>query len=188
MKGTGPSFMSTASWITTTIFLYLGMVVFGGYLVLQSNVALADCKVLSQKSSIYQELMPHVLKCKDALLTKNFKKLDSYAIKDQKDYTLSHLEDPKSKLYRYLYEDKESIYKLLRRAQNLRIVLQECFREEYAGFGPVVEVYFYDETKTKLKFPLDWKKYRELFKKGDMFVLHWGKEEQHWETDYNFFD
>jgi hypothetical protein len=76
----------------------------------------------------------------------------------------------------------------LKRAQNLRIVLQECFREEYAEFGPRVQIYFYDEKKIKLKFPLDWKKYRKLFEKGDIFVLHWGKEEEHWKTGYNFFD
>jgi hypothetical protein len=67
------------------------MVVFGAYLVLQSSVALADCKVISEKSSMYKELMPHVLKWIDALLTKNIKKLTSYASQDAQDWVLLNL-------------------------------------------------------------------------------------------------
>jgi len=163
------------------------------YFVLQPTVLLADCKVLSQKSSVYQGLMPMVIKWKDALLTKDFHKLAIFAIPDQQKYVLSDLKNTKSDFYRLLYEEKDSIYKFLKRAKKLKIVLVECFKEEWANSfpGPRVQVYYYDETEINLQFPPSLKheelseKYTEWSKKGYVFVHHWGKEEGKWYTNYN---
>jgi hypothetical protein len=141
---------------------------------------------------MYQDLMPYVVKWKGALLSKSSKTLASYALPDQEKYVLLDLKNKKSNLYRYLYEEKDSIYKLLKDAKKLRIILVECIKEGYAEFGSRVQVYYYDENKINLQFPLSSIKYEELSrkylewsKKGYIFVHHWGKEEVQWYTNYN---
>jgi hypothetical protein len=173
------------------IKLCLGITAFG-YAVFQSNFALADCKVLSEKTSLYQDLVPYVVKWKDALLSKNCKTLAGYALPDQQKYVLLDLKNKKSNLYRYLYEEKDSIYKLLKNAKKLRIVLVECVKEGYGEFGSRIQVYYYDEKKINLQFPLNLMKYEELprkyiewSKKGYIFVHHWANEEGKWYTNYN---
>ena len=163
-----------------------------GYAVFQSNFVLADCKVLSEQACMYQDLMPYVVKWKDALLSKSSNTLASYALPDQQKYVLLDLKNKKSNLYRYLYEEKDSIYKLLKNAKKLRIVLVECIKEGYAEFGSRVQVYYYDEKEINLQFPLSLMKYEELSrkylewsKKGHIFIHHWGKEEGQWYTNYN---
>jgi hypothetical protein len=173
------------------IKLVLGITAFG-YTLVQSNFALADCKVLSGNTSTYQNLMPYVVKWRDALLSKSSKTLAGYALPDQQKYVLVDLKNKKSNLYRYLYEGKDSIYKLLKNAKKLRIVLVECIKEGYAEFGPRIEVYYYDEKEINLQFPLSSMKYEHLSrkylewsKKGYIFVHQWGKEEGKWYTNYN---
>jgi hypothetical protein len=165
---------------------YLRILAFG-YVVLQTGVALADCKVLSEKSSMYRELMPIVVKWKDALLSKSIKKLAGHALQDQQEWVFLNLNDRKSNLYHYLYEEKHSIFHLLQKAKKLRIILVECVKEEYVEFGPGAEVYYFDEEKIKPQFPLIMTKYQELYKKGYIFVHYWGKEQGKWYTNYNFF-
>lgn len=151
------------------------------------TVGMADCNVISEQSSLYKELIPIVLGWKEALLSKDFQKLASYALTDQQKYVLSHLRDNKSDLYRYLYKEKHSVHNLLKGSKTLRIVLVECAEESHTGFGPTVEVYYYDQDKLKLKFPISMVQYQTLFKKGDIFLHYWGKEDGHWHANYELF-
>jgi hypothetical protein len=151
------------------------------------TVGMADCNVISERSSLYQELMPIVLGWKEALLSKDFQKLASYALTDQQKYVLLHLKDDKSDLYRYLYKEKYSVHNLLKGSKTLRIVLVECVEGSSGGFGPRVEVYYYDQDKVKLNFPISMVEYQTLFKKGDIFLHYWGKEDGHWHANYELF-
>ncbi len=151
------------------------------------TIGMADCNVISERSSVYQELMPIVLVWKEALLSKDSQKLASYALTDQQKYVLSHLKDNKSRLYHYLYKEKHSVRNLLKGSKTLRIVLVECVEGSSAGFGPRVEVYYYDQDKVKLNFPISMVEYQTLSKKGDIFLHYWGKEDGHWHTNYELF-
>jgi len=163
----------------------LGILVFVS--VALPTVGMADCNVISERSSLYQELMPIVLRWKDALLSKDFQKLASYALRDQQKYVFLHLKDNKSDLYRYLYKETYSVQNILQGSKRLRIVLVECVEESQAGFGPRVEVYYYDQKKHKLNFPISMVKYQTLFKRGDIFLHYWGKEDGQWHANYELF-
>jgi hypothetical protein len=154
--------------------------------VILPTVGMADCNVITETASLHRELMPIILGWKQALLSKDSQKLASYALTDQQKYVLLHLKDNKSDLYRYLYKGKHSPYNLFKGAKALRIVLVECVEELHAGFGPRLEVYYYDQEKHKLNFPVSMEEYQALFKKGDVFLHYWGKEDGYWHANYEF--
>ena len=163
-------------------------VLFFAFIIWQMVYAMPGGRVVSEKSHLYLELMPIVVRWKDALLSRDFKTLAACALPEEQEGTESILRNKKSILYRSLYEGEHSVYNILKKSKKLKIMLVERDEEEAAQMGPSVAVYYYDEDKVKLKSPLTIAERNELTKKGVLFVHGFLKEDGHWYTTYITFE
>ena len=153
--------------------------------VLQPIAAMAEREVVSEKSPLYQELMPVAIEWKNAVLKKQVDVLVSYALPEARKKVASYLKNRNSDLYGIFYKRKDSIYDRLRNAKRLKIVLVE--RKELERFGQGTDVYYYDEDKIKLEFPLSDKKAQSLLDERKIVLMFFFKEEDRWFTSYDFF-
>jgi hypothetical protein len=157
--------------------------------VLLPTVAAAEREVVSEKSPLYQELMPVAIEWKDAVLKKQMDVLVSYALPEARKKVASDLKNRNSGLYGIFYKRKDSIYDRLQKAKQLKIVLVK--RKELEGAGQGTDVYYYDEDKIKLEFPLNDKKVQSLLDEGKIVLIFFFKDkeegDERWFTSYEFF-
>jgi len=154
-------------------------------MVLQPIVAAADSEVVSEKSPLYQEVMPAASEGKNAVLKKQVEVLVSYVLPEARKKVASDLKNRNSDLYGIFYKRKDSIYDRLRKAKRLKIVLVK--RKELEGAGQGTEAYYYDEDKIKLQFPLSDKKAQSLLDERKIVLMFFFKEDERWFTSYEFF-
>jgi hypothetical protein len=128
---------------------------------------------------------------KDAILKKDFKVLVSYALPEARKNVSKHLKDKESKLYHYFYDDKwnrqrghRSFFDILNSAKQLKTVI--VGHKDLVNLGGGTTVYYYDEDKLKLKFPLDKKKALSLVMRGEMISAFFFKFEGKWYVSYEF--
>lgn len=177
----------TMSVFKKGIRVYL-LILFFGFVFWYVAHAADSGKVVSEKTSLYFELMPAVIKWKNALLSRDFKSLAASALPEEQEYIELALKDKKSILYRSLYVGEHSAYNILKKAKKLKIILVERSEEEAVQMGPWIAIYYYDEYKIKPKFPLTIAEQNELVKKGVLFVHGFLKEDGHWYTTYITFE
>jgi hypothetical protein len=167
------------------IKLFLTILIFAWIALLPANI-LADDEVVPKKSLLYNELMPVATKWKNAVLNRNVKVLLDYASPEDRKYIAPKLKDKKSALYNGLFGEKNSFCEILRRARRLKIVLIKHEGLEEAGQG--VSIFYYDEDKIKLEFPLSIKEAQKLYDRGKIIEVFFFKEEGKWFTSYEFFN
>ena len=172
--------------LRVTLFFRMLFFVFFVHMVLQPVLAVAENEVVSEKSPLYQELMPAAIEWKNAVLKKQVEVLVSYVLPEARKKVASDLKNSNSDLYGIFYKGKNSIYDRLSKAKRLKIVLVK--KKELEGFGQGTDVYYYDEDKIKLQFPLSDKKVQSLLREGKIVLMFFFKEEGRWFTSYEFFD
>jgi hypothetical protein len=115
--------------------------------------------VIGEYSSTYKEVMPLAILWKDAVLNKNFDLILQNVLPENYEYAKASLSNKNSRLYLFLYDSefvkqtnvkRKSVYDFLKTAKRIKIVLIGV--EPISVFG--ITGYYYDETKTKFKFPL----------------------------------
>jgi len=147
---------------------------------------LADDEVVPKDSLLYKELMAVATQWKNAVLNRNVKVLLDYASPEDREYIAPKLKDKKSTLYSGLFGEKNSFYEILRKASRLKIVLLKHKKLEEAGQG--VSIFYYDEDKIKLEFPLSIEDAQKLYDRGKLIGVFFFKEEGKWFTSYEFFN
>jgi hypothetical protein len=152
-------------------------------ILLQSN-AFGNGEMVAVNSPLYNELMPVAVKWKNAVLNKNIKVLVDCVLPEDREYIIPKLKDKNSKLYNFLFKDKTSIYEILRKSKNLKIVLVKHEGLEQAGQG--VTIYFYDEERVKLTFPVNSNEEQKLYNQGKIVSKFFFKTEGQWFTSYEF--
>jgi hypothetical protein len=166
-----------------SIKLILGLLIFW-WIISPQPSAFCDGEIVSGNSPLYNELMPVAIKWKDAVLNKNIKVLVDCALPDDREYITPKLEDENSRLYHILFKDKNSIYEILRKLKKLKIVLIKWEGLEEAGQG--VTIYYYDEDRVKLRFPLKSNEEQKLYNQGEIVSKFFFKTEGQWFTAYEF--
>jgi hypothetical protein len=161
----------------------LGLLIFCLMILLQSN-AFGNGEMVAVNSPLYNELMPVAVKWKNAVLNKNIKVLVDCVLPEDREYIIPKLKDKNSKLYNFLFKDKTSIYEILRKSKNLKIVLVKHEGLEQAGQG--VTIYFYDEERVKLTFPVNSNEEQKLYNQGKIVSKFFFKTEGQWFTSYEF--
>jgi len=161
----------------------LGLLIFCLMILLQSN-AFGNGEMVAVNSPLYNELMPVAVKWKNAVLNKNIKVLVDCVLPEDREYMIPKLKDKNSKLYNFLFKDKTSIYEILRKSKNLKIVLVKHEGLEQAGQG--VTIYFYDEERVKLTFPVNSNEEQKLYNQGKIVSKFFFKTEGQWFTSYEF--
>jgi hypothetical protein len=167
------------------ISLLLGILFFS-WIFSQPFNGLADDEVVPKNSPLYNELMPVATKWKNAVLNRNVKVLLDYASPEDRKYIAPKLKDKKSALYNGFFGEKNSFCEILRRARRLKIVLIKHEGLEEAGQG--VSIFYYDEDKIKLEFPLSIEEAQKLYDRGKIIGVFFFKEEGKWFTSYEFFN
>jgi hypothetical protein len=147
---------------------------------------LADDEVVPKDSLLYKELMAVATQWKNAVLNRNVKVLLDYASPEDREYIVPKLKDKKSTLYSGLFGEKNSFYEILKKTSRLKIVLLKHKELEEAGQG--VSIFYYDEDKIKLEFPLSNEEAQELFDRGKIIEVFFFKEGGKWFTSYEFFN
>jgi hypothetical protein len=166
------------------IKILLGILVFG-WIVSQGSNVLANDELVPENSPLYNELMQVALKWKNAVLNKNVNVLVYYALPEYKKNVASKLKNKNSDLYRIFFKDKESFYEILRKAKRLKIVLVKHKGLEKAGKG--VNIYYYDEDRIKISFPLSIDEAQVLYEKGEIISVFFFEDEGQWFASYEFF-
>jgi len=146
-------------------------------------------EVLTKHSSRYNELIGVAAEWKNAILTKNFDVLLSYALPGDQKIVSDHLKDKDSKLYHHLYDDQwnrqrgsRSYFDILNSAKKLKTII--LAHKDLINLGGGVTIYYYDEDKLKLKFPLDDEKGLSLVMKGEIINAFFYKFEGKWYVSY----
>ncbi len=128
---------------------------------------------------------------KDAILNKDVKVLVSYALPENQKIISDHLKDKDSELYHYFYADQwnrqrgcRSYFDILNSAKKLKTII--VGHKDLVNLGGGTTVYYYDEDKLKLKFPLDKKKALSLVMKGEIISAFFFKIEGKWYVSYEF--
>lgn len=156
-----------------------------------SLISYGDSKieVLTKHSPRYNELITVTTEWKDAILTKDFNVLVSYALPENQKIISDRLKDRDSKLYHYFYDDQwnrqrghRSYFDILNSAKHLKTVI--VGHKDLVNLGGGVSVYYYDEDKLKLKFPLDDEKELSLVMKGEIIYAFFFKIEGKWYVSY----
>jgi hypothetical protein len=162
---------------------FFGLLISFGVILPQPN-AFCNGEIVVKNSGLYNELMPVAIKWKDAVLNKNIKGLIDYALPEDREYIIPKLKDKNSKLHHILFEDKNSIYGILRKIKKLKIVLVKHEGLEQAGQG--VTIYYYSEDRVKLRFPLTSDEEQKLYNQGEIVSKFFFKTEGQWFTSYEF--
>jgi hypothetical protein len=146
-------------------------------------------EVLSCESHYYKELMPIVIKWKDAVLKRNFGVLATLALPDEQAQVKIDLKNKSSDLYRIFYDDRwnkrrgtRSVYEILGNAKELDIVMVKD--KWYEGRGELTEVYFYDKSNLKLSFPLSLEDKKLL--RRYIWLISFSKDNGQWNATYEF--
>lgn len=166
-----------------SIKLALGLLISCWILLPQPN-ALGNDEIVSRRSPLYSELMPVAIKWKNAVLNKDTKVLMDCALPEDREYIAPKLKDENSKLYQVLFKDENSIYEILRKSTKLKIVLVKHKGLEQAGQG--VTIYYYDEDRLKLRFPMASNEEQKLYSQGEIVSKFFFKTEGQWFTAYEF--
>jgi hypothetical protein len=166
-----------------SIKLFLGLLISCWIILLQSN-AFGNGEVVAVNSPLYNELMPVAIKWKNAVLNKNIKVLVECALPEDREYINPKLKDKSSTLYHFLFKDKTSIYEILRKSKKLKIVLVKHEGLEQAGQG--VTIYYYDEDRVKVRFPVTSNEEQKLYNQGEIVSKFFFKTEGQWFTSYEF--
>jgi hypothetical protein len=156
------------------------------WIILPQPDALANDEIIARNSPVYNELMPVAIKWKNAVLNKNINVLVDFALLEDREYLIPELKDENSKLYQDLFKEKNSVYEILRRLKKVKIVLVKHKGLEQAGQG--VTVYYYDEGRAKLRFPLASNEEQKLYDQGEIVLKFFFKTEGRWFTSYEFGD
>ena len=164
--------------ILLRIFVYI-------WIISQGSNVLANGQVVPENSALHKELMPVAVKWKNAVLNKNVTVLVNYALPEYKKNVASKLKDNNSDLYRIFFKDKNSFYEILRRSKRLKIVLVKHKGLEEAGKG--VSIYYYDEARIKIAFPLSIDEAQRLYDKGEIISVFFFEDEGQWFASYEFF-
>jgi hypothetical protein len=158
----------------------------------------AEFELVSRNDPLYNEALSAAVKWKDALLKKDFDELASFALPESKEHVESALTDKRSDLYRLFYDTQwmrkqgaRSFYDILKSAKEPRIILQKDKDIEDLGIG--IDVFYYDESKVKLKFPLDIKdikdkRLQKMLDQGKLIYIVLFKEDGRWRVNYDLFD
>jgi hypothetical protein len=166
-----------------SIKLLLGLLISCWIFLLQSN-AVGNGEMVAVNSPLYNELMPVAIKWKNAVLDKNVEVLVACALPEDRKYITPKLKDKNSGLYHFLFKDKTSIYEILCKSKNLKIVFVKHKSLEQAGQG--VTIYYYDEDRVKLTFPLNSNEEQKLYDQGKIVSKFFFKTEGQWFTSYEF--
>lgn len=162
----------------------MAFVLFSWVSLLAANTS-ANCEVIPQESSLWNELMGVATRWKNAVLNKDIKVLVDYALPEYKESVNSKLRDQSSDMYRIFFKNTKSFYEILKTAKRLKIVLVKHKGLENAGEG--VSAYYYDGERIKPKFPISIEKARELYDRGDIIQVFFFKDEGQWFTSFEFF-
>ncbi len=146
--------------------------------------AFANGEIAARNSPLYNELIPVAIRWKNAVLNKDINVLVDCAPPEDREYIIPKLKDENSKLYQVLFKDKNSIYEILRRSKKLKIVLVKHKGLEQAGQG--VTIYYYDEDRLKLRFPMASNEEQKLYDQGEIVSKFFFKTEGQWFTSYEF--
>jgi hypothetical protein len=165
---------------------HLLAILFFSWILIQAFNGLADDEVVPRNSPLYKELMPVATKWKDGVLNRDVKVLLDYASPEDRKYVAPKLKDKQSTLYDGLFRKKNSFYEVLGRARKLKIVLIKHEGLEEAGQG--VSIFYYDEDRLKLKFPLGVEEKQKLYDRGQIIEVFFFKEKGKWFTSYEFFN
>ena len=166
------------------IKMLLGMLIFG-WIVSQGSNVLANDELVPENSPLYNELMQVAVKWKNAVLNKDVKVLAYYALPEYKKNVASKLRDKNSDLYRIFFKDKNSFYGILGRAKRLKISLVKHKGLEEAGKG--VSIYYYDEDRIKITFPLSIDEAQRLYEKGEIISVFFFEDGGQWFASYESF-
>ena len=166
-----------------SIKFFLSLLFLAGFLLPSLN-ALGNSEVVEENSPIYDELMQTAIKWKNAILNKDMNVLVNFALPEGREYIIPKLKDKNSELYRTLFKGKKSIYEILRKLKKIKIVMVKHEGLEEAGQGTTV--YYYDEDRSKLRFPLTSDEEQKLHDQAEIVSKFFFKTEGQWFTSYEF--
>lgn len=157
----------------------------------QLTCSIANAAILTQSSATYKEIMPIATEWKDAVINKRYDILVSYALPEAQEHAKIELNNPKSKLYKILYDKPwnnlrggKSFYEILKNAKQLSIEVEQIGNLRDDGNG--LRIYFFDAKKTTPQFPLNDMTLQKMIDKGDVVMMFFFKTEGRWYTSYSF--
>lgn len=146
--------------------------------------AIGNDEVVERNSPVYNELIQAAIKWKNAVLSKDIRLLADCALPEDREYIIPKLNDENSELYHILFKDKNSIYEILRKLKKVKIVFVKRKDLENAGQG--VTIYYYDEDRMKLTFPITSDEEQKLYNQGEIVSKFFFKTDGQWFTSYEF--
>ena len=145
----------------------------------------------TEDTKLYQEVLPHALAIRDAILNRRIDILASYSNPNPMYSYKKYIEDPSSEEIKYLYDDEwnklfrpegRSVYQALKDMKKMKIEFVKYIQD-----GEIIIIaFYYDESKFKLKLPLTGKQ-EELWK-VDFFTCRFTKVKNTWKVAYAVFD
>ncbi|HEX8948465.1 MAG TPA: hypothetical protein VF790_05855 [Dissulfurispiraceae bacterium] len=156
-------------------------------------------EALTEKDPLYSEALAAASAWKGALLDRNTDTLLLYAPPELREKIRDELKNRKSDLYRLFYDaawnrrrGSRSFQQILKAAKRLRIFMQ---KSETQGTSSVqgVDIFYYDEGKAGLKFPLDMKdveygRLQQAVDEGRVLYMLFFKKDGRWYANYELFE
>ncbi|MDF1594106.1 MAG: hypothetical protein P1P89_21565 [Desulfobacterales bacterium] len=146
------------------------------------------CKELEEKDIIDHQVLPVALKWKEAILKKDIKALVNFALPEDQEAVNDELILTKSFLHRLFFDNesnlngKKSVYEILINSKNIKIIKHSQLWKNANS----VSVYYYDQNKIDLKFPINPDKEQLLLNIGLVWKTYFFQVDDIWYTSYNY--